>query len=341
MVAGMGALAAAGALGCALPRLAHADELTELKTKQYDIQQQIIQMRGEVETAADNYQKALEEHTAAENEVAEAQKLIDVNNKRIGELQDRMGDRMRLEYKTGLAGIYDLLFGASTFEQFVTQIDMYDYINKADADMVQETKDLRAQNEEAKRKKEEQEQIARSKMDEANRIKTEAEQKTAELQSLYDSLDAQAKELLEVAQAQAMASADWPVDIIGNPRNIEPFPDIIDYALSRVGCPYVWGAAGPDTFDCSGLVIWAFAQAGIKGMPHYTGSLYELAHARGAIVNLTDVKPGDILFRPGHCGIALADGGLPYVHAPNTGALVRTTDSLSYSKFVCGLRFPH
>lgn len=335
----MGVLAAAGALGFLLPRRASADELLELKTQQYDVQQQIIKMRDEVEVAADNYQKALEEHTAAEAEVAEAQKLIDANNKRIGELQDRMGNRMRLEYKTGLTSIYDLLFGSSTFEELATQLDMYDYINKADADMVQETKDLRAQNETAKRKKQEQEEIARSKMDEANRIKQEAEQKTAELQALYDSLDAQAKSMLEAAQAQAMASADWPVDIIGNPRGIEPFPDIIDYALSRVGCPYVWGAAGPDTFDCSGLVVWAFAQAGVKGMPHYTGSLYELAHSRGAIVNLTDVKPGDILFRPGHCGIALGDGGLPYVHAPNTGALVRTTDSLSYSKFVCGLRF--
>src|SRR5215471_3913075 len=62
-------------------------------------------------------------------------------------------------------------------------------------------------------------------------------------------------------------------------------------ALSRRGDPYVWGAAGPDAFDCSGLVVWAFAQEGIS-LPHYTGSLWN----SGMHVSRDNLEPGDLVF---------------------------------------------
>lgn len=62
-------------------------------------------------------------------------------------------------------------------------------------------------------------------------------------------------------------------------------------AESRLGTPYVWGAAGPDAFDCSGLVKWAMAQAGVA-MPRVAAD-----QARtGPLVPLSDLQPGDLLF---------------------------------------------
>jgi len=90
-------------------------------------------------------------------------------------------------------------------------------------------------------------------------------------------------------------------------------------ALTKRGDWYVWGAAGPTTFDCSGLVVWAFAQEGIS-LPHYTGSLWN----SGMHVSRADLEPGDLVFffsDLGHMGIYLGNGLM--VDAPSTGQVVQ------------------
>jgi len=62
-------------------------------------------------------------------------------------------------------------------------------------------------------------------------------------------------------------------------------------ALTRVGSPYVWGAAGPTTFDCSGLVVWAYAQVGIN-LPHYSGAQYQTTTR----ISASQLQPGDLVF---------------------------------------------
>jgi cell wall-associated NlpC family hydrolase len=88
-------------------------------------------------------------------------------------------------------------------------------------------------------------------------------------------------------------------------------------ALNKLGRPYVWGAAGPDRFDCSGLVQWAYAQAGVR--LHRT--TYEQIHD-GVPVSRSDVRPGDLVFpHTGH--VQLAIGGGMVVEAPQPGSTVR------------------
>jgi uncharacterized protein with LGFP repeats len=100
-----------------------------------------------------------------------------------------------------------------------------------------------------------------------------------------------------------------------------PAVTAIDAAMSKLGAPYQWGAAGPDRFDCSGLVAWAFAQAGVR-LPHFTGDQVKL----GRRVDAAHLVPGDLVFFGadfGHVGIYLGDGR--YVHAPHTGDVVRVS----------------
>lgn len=88
-------------------------------------------------------------------------------------------------------------------------------------------------------------------------------------------------------------------------------------ALSRLGRPYVWGATGPDRFDCSGLVQWAYAQAGIP----LQRTTYQQIH-QGVPVAPSQVQPGDLVFpHTGH--VQLAIGGNLVVEAPQPGASVR------------------
>ncbi|BBX10797.1 C40 family peptidase [Mycolicibacterium aichiense] len=88
-------------------------------------------------------------------------------------------------------------------------------------------------------------------------------------------------------------------------------------ALSRLGCPYVWGATGPDRFDCSGLVKWAYAQAGVP--LHRT--TYDQIND-GIPVPRSHIRPGDLVFpHAGHVQMAIGNGLV--VEAPYSGANVR------------------
>lgn len=94
---------------------------------------------------------------------------------------------------------------------------------------------------------------------------------------------------------------------------------VVQAALTQVGAPYAWGGAAPGGFDCSGLVMWAFQQAGIS-LPH---SSQALAHG-GQPVALSDLQPGDVLTfysDASHAGIYVGDGMM--IHSSTYGVPVR------------------
>ncbi|WP_460869465.1 C40 family peptidase [Rhodococcus aerolatus] len=94
----------------------------------------------------------------------------------------------------------------------------------------------------------------------------------------------------------------------------------VDVALAQVGDPYVYGAAGPDTFDCSGLVQYSFGQVGVAS-PRTTGDL----QGWGTPVATDALQPGDLVFSygGGHVGMYVGDGS--WVDAPDVGQTVEVT----------------
>ncbi|HSP73238.1 MAG TPA: NlpC/P60 family protein [Gaiellaceae bacterium] len=93
---------------------------------------------------------------------------------------------------------------------------------------------------------------------------------------------------------------------------------VVGIAMSQLGKPYVWGAAGPSSFDCSGLIAYSFAQLGVS-VPHSTYALWGM----GSAVSRDQLQPGDLVFFDGlgHAGIYI--GGGQFVHAPHTGDVVK------------------
>jgi cell wall-associated NlpC family hydrolase len=89
-------------------------------------------------------------------------------------------------------------------------------------------------------------------------------------------------------------------------------------ALRQVGKPYQWAAAGPDSFDCSGLTLWAWRAAGVS-LPHYTGDQY----ASTTHISLSELQPGDLVYTADMGHMAMYIGGGNMVEAPHTGADVR------------------
>lgn len=100
----------------------------------------------------------------------------------------------------------------------------------------------------------------------------------------------------------------------------------VQVAQAQLGKPYVWGAAGPDSFDCSGLTMFAYAQAGIS-LPHYTGAQWN----QGRHVSQSELQPGDLIFFGqdlGHVGMYLGNGN--FIHAPHTGDVVKISALSGY-----------
>jgi len=93
-------------------------------------------------------------------------------------------------------------------------------------------------------------------------------------------------------------------------------------ALSQIGTPYRYGGNSPRGFDCSGLVLYSFADAGLDGLPHSAAALEKLARP----VRLDQLEPGDLLFfrlarrKISHVGIYV--GSRSFVHAPSSGKRV-------------------
>jgi cell wall-associated NlpC family hydrolase len=93
-------------------------------------------------------------------------------------------------------------------------------------------------------------------------------------------------------------------------------------ALSKIGAKYRWGASGPDAFDCSGLVMWAYRASG-ESLPH---SSEAMSHV-GTPVSKGDLQPGDLVFfysGPSHVAIYIGNGQI--VHASNPSHPVKVAD---------------
>ena len=140
---------------------------------------------------------------------------------------------------------------------------------------------------------------------------------------------AQAKKAAdEAAAAQARARSAASSSNSGGGGSFGPAPPArggasaaIAEAKRQLGKPYVWGAAGPDSFDCSGLTMWAWRAGGVS-LPHYTGSQY----AATTHIPLSAIQPGDLIFYNGMEHVGLYIGGGQIIHAPHSGDVVKISD---------------
>ena len=170
--------------------------------------------------------------------------------------------------------------------------------------------------------------ILSSAQDQALRDRQTAAQQLAAVAALQgqmnakrEAIDSRIDQVNSAAMKQAMAIFDqtgqYPDITIPTANTVGA--QALQAALSRRGDPYVWGAAGPNAFDCSGLVVWAFAQEGIA-LPHYTGDLWN----SGVHIARDDLEPGDLVFfypDISHVGLYIGDGLM--VDAPDFGEVVR------------------
>ncbi len=353
------AFAAVLAVGLSIPAAnAFASPSDDKQAEAQAALQKLNQYQSELDQASANYEAAHQEQIDAQNRVDEAQKQIEEKTAQIEKDQQRLSDRARDMYRSGDTNFLDVILGASSFEQFATTWNMLETLNGNDAELVSETKTAREELQAAKQEAEEQAKVASDKAEEAKSVAEAADQKASEMQQTYNSLSAEAQELIsqeraaQEAQQQAAAAAaeqngtagnDAAATITNNNRNNTTSSNssnssnsnknnasssatnnskpqsvsgnsVVNRAYSQLGKPYKWGAVGPNSFDCSGLVSYCL-----------TGS-YSRLGTTGTFMGWTRVsnpQPGDICVNSHHCGIYI--GGGQMIHAPQTGDVVKVS----------------
>lgn len=147
-------------------------------------------------------------------------------------------------------------------------------------------------------------------------------------QATIDEKAAEAEELLDRLETRAAAPS----------RSTQRVPDVavsgsagaaVQYALDQVGDTYVWGAAGPDTFDCSGLTMMAWRQAGVN-LAHSS----KIQMSSGTPVSQSELAPGDLVFyyQPvSHVGIYIGNGQIVHAANPRTDVRIDPVFSMPYS----------
>ena len=159
------------------------------------------------------------------------------------------------------------------------------------------------------------------------------EKTLADEKAQIDHKASQAKELLDRLEARAAARVSRSSE-----RTAAPTPTVavsgnagaaVNYALAQVGDAYVYGAAGPDAFDCSGLTMMAWAQGGV-GLPHSSSAQMGM----GAPVSSSQLRPGDLVFyyHPvSHVGIYIGNGRIVHAANPSTGVQVAGVFSMPFA----------
>ena len=258
--------------------------------------------------------------------------------------QQRIQERLRDLYINGEGdSTLEVILGSQSLDDIIARLDAIERVSSQDTRILRTVKKYRKEVETRR------ENLQEARADQADIVAEQAAQKQyiesqlAEQQQLLASvkdeiaemraeearrqaaLAAQARAQAQAAQLAAQATSQQSYDTAAAVPEYDPnlpgprYSHVVGIALQYLGVPYVWGGSSPSTgFDCSGFIMYVFAQVGVS-LPHHAASQYNY----GTPVPFEQIAAGDLVFFSGlgHAGIAI--GGGQFVHAPHTGDVVK------------------
>jgi cell wall-associated NlpC family hydrolase len=332
----------AGALAClvALSGLAAGDVLADpandAMAKLSELSRQAEQTTEAMHSAQLELNSKLAAQQAAEKKHADDMAAVDAAKSKLATFQTGVDEFAAATYMGGRTDGMTAILTAESPQQLIDKLAVSRVISTA---MLQQVAIYRATREEAAKAEQESAKSAadaKTAAEQAASVRANLQSKQSRLQlqigivkSQYLALSPHERtELAAPGPPATMAAATAPAPAalppgIGQPGGPGPGSGqgaiAVQAALTRVGDPYSWGGSSPGGFDCSGLVMWAFQQAGVA-LPH---SSQALAHG-GQPVALSDLQPGDVLTfysDASHAGIYIGDGLM--IHSSTYGVPVR------------------
>ena len=240
---------------------------------------------------------------SADQAVAEARSQLDALDGRIREVA-----RAAFTSGDGMPEL-DLLMTSGSAEEFLSQLTTLDAIAGHTSDVLGEVAASAAAAEQAHADAGAAQTAAQRTLDDVTARQGRLEADIADYQAQYDALSApQQQEVVAAHAGQSVATA--PAAAATGAAQAA-----VDTALAQVGDPYVWGAGGPDAFDCSGLTQYAYAAAGTS-LPHSS----RMQATMGSAVSRSELQPGDLIFYyspVSHVAMYIGNGQM--VHASTSG----------------------
>jgi cell wall-associated NlpC family hydrolase len=296
----------------------------------------LLDLERDFQLVSERYNLINERLTALQIEIAHTQEEIDAIEKRMSGSEQKAIALARQLYMGGAVPEVEALLSADSFAEIDRRL-VYLRSSKDQQTRVFERLgvDRAALNVKVEQLQEAQARAAdaRSRLAAlADEIEAKVVSQEDEIERLNAAIEAAERRAARrrAAERRAAAAAAAESQIGTTPQQVgaAPAPNggaqaAVDAALSQVGKPYQWGAAGPDSYDCSGLTMWAWAQAGVS-LPHNSGAQYS-ATAR---VSQDDWQPGDLLFFGSpihHVGMYIGNGKM--VEAPYSGQVVRVNSA--------------
>lgn len=328
-----------------LPTIALADTPAELQAKLDQANSHLSGLYDEASRVSEEVNKTQEDLDATNAE-------IEQKTAELAQAQDTLSRRVASNYKTGGVSLVSILFDSTSFEDMVNRITYASKVSDSDAQIIQQVKDIQS---ELDQKRAEQQQLLddlKAQQTELDGKVAEAQSYVNSLdQQVQDALEAEraaAAAAAEAAQREAERAAENNggnyVPNAGNQNansntnsntnnggsnsnsgsgsasgslSASQRNAIVSAAWGKVGCSYVYGATGPNAYDCSGFVQYCYAQAGI--------SLPRTSYAQGACGTTTsNPQAGDIVCWGGHVGIYIGGGMMIDAGNPSVGVSYRS-----------------
>ncbi|MCM2392467.1 NlpC/P60 family protein [Streptomyces albipurpureus] len=270
----------------------------------------------EAEVATESFNSAGERVAQLREEVDEAQDGVARGQERINRMREALGSVAGAQYRSGGVDPTLSLLLSSDPDTFLAQAEMLHMVTERQHSALLELQ--RAQRSIGQLRTEaarDLSELERSR-DSVARHKRAVERKLAQAQRLLNSLPA--GERGEYDRASRSGRGALPA-LSGDAPASARAATAVSAARSAVGRPYVWGANGPSGFDCSGLMQWSYARAGV-GLPRTS----QAQRYAGRQVPLSEARPGDLVaYRADASHIGMYMGNGQVVHAPYPGASVR------------------
>ncbi|MCZ7661630.1 MAG: NlpC/P60 family protein [Thermoleophilia bacterium] len=328
--------------------------ITDAKKDAAALREQLERFNGELESIIENYNEAQVDLESVQAAIEDNQAKLDRAEQDLDVANTRLESRIDGIYRNGRLGLIEAIFEAESFSDLINRLSLLTRVGATDKDVLDKVAQFRqdvttrkadlAQQEatvkELLRKSKAAKATIEKKLAERTKMLKGKEQLIAQLekeeQERQARLEAEAREAARRAREAAATAAKVKASTSpkGSSTPARDVPrskvggSVVDVAMQYLGVPYVWGGASPSGFDCSGLVLYAYAKVGVS-LPHSSRAQY----GYGVPVSRDELQPGDLVFFGSpihHVGIYVGNGNM--IDAPYTGANVRIS-SISRSHY--------
>jgi len=346
------------AIGSASVKTAAADPTISVKRAQaQDVLNQIREIDSRLSHAVEAYNLANVRLEGIDADLVANARYLKIARTSLKSARAHLSRRLVALYVNGeqTSGL-EVLLGAESLEQLLSRLDAVDRVTQQDARVLGEVKSFKSEVQTRKRKLQQarraqarevaertaQQSLIAAQLREREEMLAGVREEIAQLEAAevrrQERLQAQARARLAARSLEPESPEVSPETIVpasepelAAPAELSaPAPDaryggVVGIAMQYLGVPYRWGGADPSGFDCSGFLMYVYAQVGVS-LPHNAAMQYGL----GTAVSKEQLQPGDLVFFDGlgHNGMYI--GGGQFIHSPHSGDVVKIS-SLSDS----------